>query len=353
MPENSSDTSQSMAARKNDHISICKTQPVEPKNFDAFSSYQLRPCAMPNFDFKEIDPSQTFLNHDFSYPILITGMTGGISWGQEINTVLAMAAEKYGIPMGLGSQKIMLKDPSTRRLFDVRRAAPNVFLIGNLGAVSLNYGVSVRDVEFLVETLSLNAFALHLNPLQECIQPEGERNFKLLLPKIEALAKTLPIPLIVKEVGCGISAQIAKDLINAGVQGIDVGGKGGTSWSAIEGMRSDATGARLGELFKNWGNTTDLALKECIQVKKQLNSRIDFVATGGIRNGIQVAKAVALGASMAGIGLPLFKAAADPQKGQTPLESVESELSFFVRSLLIGMFCSGAQNLSQLASKLA
>jgi isopentenyl-diphosphate delta-isomerase len=230
------DTLDLMSSRKNDHIHICKTQNVESKKNEPFEAYHFAPSALPELDFSEVSARQTFLGHTFSYPILITGMTGGVQQGQEINEILAIIAEKYKIPIGLGSQKIMLKDPSLKRLFDVRKKAPKAFLIGNMGAVSLNYEVSIRDIEFLVETLSLNAFAIHLNPLQECIQPEGERNFSNLLSKIESLAKKLPVPIMVKEVGSGISAQTFQDLNNAGIKAIDVGGNGGTSWSVIEGQ---------------------------------------------------------------------------------------------------------------------
>lgn len=341
-----------MSARKNDHIQICKTQDVESHGPEPFENYRFVPEALPQFDFNEIQTEQKFLEHTFSYPILISGMTGGVEHGQQINEVLALAAEKYGIPMGLGSQKIMLKDPALTRLFNVRKKAPKVFLIGNIGAVSLNYGVSLDDIEHLVESLELNAFALHVNALQECIQPEGERNFSALLPKIEKLASRLPVPLMVKEVGSGMSNKTFRDLVNAGVRAVDVGGRGGTSWSAIEGIRSDTEGARLGELFRNWGLSTDESLVACAQMKKELASSVDLVATGGMRNGLQVAKSVGLGASMAGIGLPLFRAAVSEQKGQTQLEAVEKELVFFIKSLLITMFCSGAKELSHLSSKI-
>lgn len=346
------DTLDLMSARKHDHIQICKTQNVESNKKEPFEEHYFIPSALPEFNFSDINSKQTFLGHEFFYPILITGMTGGVQQGQEINEVLALVAEKYGLPMGLGSQKIMLKDPSLKKLFDVRKKAPNAFLIGNIGAVSLNHEVSIRDIEFLIETLNLNAFAIHLNALQECIQPEGERNFSNLLSKIESLAKKIPVPIMVKEVGSGISAQTFQDLDNAGVKAVDVGGNGGTSWSVIEGIRSNEQGLRLGELFRNWGLSTEESLIQCVQMKKKLKSSIELVATGGIRNGIHVAKGVALGATMNGIGLPLFRAAASPQKGMTAFEAVEKELEFFIKSLLITMFCSGSKELSQLSSKI-
>lgn len=340
-----------MAKRKNDHIQICKNEQVESVGHP-FSQYHFIPEALPELNFEEVSSAQHFFQHTFSMPLLITGMTGGVEHGQEINQILAKAAEKFQIPMGLGSQKMLLKDPSLKRLFDVRGVAPNVFLIGNIGAVSFNYGVQVEQVVEFVHTFSLNAFALHLNALQECVQPEGERNFSNLLHKIEKLATKLPVPLMIKEVGSGMSASTFQKLVNAGAQIIDVGGNGGTSWSAIEGMRASKQGARLGELFRNWGYSTDKALVDCAQLKQKLNLTPSLVATGGIRDGLQVAKAVALGATLVGVGLPLFRAAVNPPAGCSALEAVEHELEFFKSSLLVSMFCSGAKTLNDLSCRI-
>ncbi|MES2615342.1 MAG: type 2 isopentenyl-diphosphate Delta-isomerase [Bdellovibrionota bacterium] len=345
------DTLSLMTKRKNDHIQICKTENIESEG-EPFSNYRFIPEALPEFDFDSISTEQTFLKQNFSMPILITGMTGGVEHGQEINTALALAAQNYSIPMGLGSQKMWLKDTNLKKLFDVHSVAPNVFLIGNIGAVSLNYGVSCDDIKRIVNEFSLNAFALHLNALQECVQPEGERNFSNCLKKIEQIAKSLPVPLMVKEVGSGISAKTFQLLVDAGVSAVDVGGKGGTSWSAIEGMRSQAEGSRIGELFRNWGYSTDESLLQCVQRQAQNHHKIELVATGGIRNGLQVAKAIALGASMVGVGLPLFRAAVNPPKNLSPQESIEKELSFFKKSLSISLFCSGAKSLNDLSSRL-
>lgn len=335
--------------RKNDHINICRSKNVE-SNVNLFSKINLLPEALPEFNLSDVNMSQNFLGRSFNLPILITGMTGGISKGQEINEALALAAQKFNIPMGLGSQKIMIKEPKYKKLFDIRKTAPNLFIIGNIGAVSLNYGVDFDDIKKMVDELELNAFAVHLNALQECIQPEGERNFANLLSKITSLAKNLPVPLIVKEVGSGMTANTFKKLANTGVAAIDIGGKGGTSWGYIEGLRSDREGARLGNLFKNWGIATDESLMTCSNLKKDFQYSVPLIATGGIRNGLHVAKAVAVGASMVGIGLPLFRAAVSPLKGESPSDSIERELAFFQKSLSIAMFCSGAQNLSELSS---
>lgn len=345
------DTPDLMVSRKNDHITLCQTQDVESHK-DVFSNFQFVPEALPELNFGEIDTTQQFLSRSFALPILITGMTGGVAKGQEINEALALAAQKFNIPMGLGSQKMMLTDPSFKKLFNVRTVAPKLFLIGNLGAVSLNYGIKTEHIQRLIDDLELNAFALHLNALQECIQPEGERNFSNLLKKIEDITNKISVPLIIKEVGSGISPNTFQHLVSIGVSSVDMGGSGGTSWGYIEGLRSDLDGQRLGELFRNWGYGTDDSLIACSRLQKDLGYNIPLVATGGIRNGLQVAKAVALGATMAGIGLPLFKAALSPANGISPQESVEKELLFFQRALSITMFCSGAKTLTELSSRI-
>ena len=381
------DTPERMVSRKNDHIAICATQNVESgaqntvesstqnkvESGGAFSSIHLVPEALPECDLLDIDTTCSFLGTSFKLPLLITGMTGGVQKGQEINETLAYAAQKFGIPMGLGSQKLMIRRPEFQTLFDVRKKVPGVFTLGNLGAVSFNYGITLDDVKRLVDTLELSAFALHLNALQECIQPEGERNFGGLLKIIESCAKSLPVPVMVKEVGSGMSAITYLKLADCGVAAVDVGGSGGTSWSVIEGLRSNSEGQRLGELFRNWGFSTESSLLQCAAARKLIPSNTlgkapefnkgagfgtagvlgpQLVATGGIRNGIEVAKAVACGATLAGVGLPLFRKVTHPEPGFTPFESLCNELEFFSKSLRIAMFCCGAPTLNDLQSRM-
>lgn len=346
------DTPELSKKRKNEHIHICQTQMVESHGANEWDSVILTPEALPECDFKAIQSHQTYLNTRFSLPIFITGMTGGIENGQKINLILAKLAQKYNIPMGLGSQKIMLSDPACTSMFDVKKQVPDVFLIGNIGAVSFNYEISPQQiVEKLIKPLHLNAFAVHLNPLQECIQPEGETNFYNLLKQIESLVKLSPVPIIVKEVGSGIASATFHKLMNIGVSSIDVSGRGGTSWSVIEGYRNTSHANRLGELFRNWGLTTKEALELAVANKQKSRSNVEITATGGIRNGLNVAKAVALGASMCGVGLPFFKAIMSPPNGLDAFESLENEFLFFKDSLQISMFCCGAKQLSDLPQK--
>ena len=336
------DNSLKMSERKEDHINICKSHDIESKR-DGRITAKLKPCPLPEIDFENIDTKQVFLNEVFSLPLLITGMTGGVKKGEKINNVLGCIASEFNIPMGLGSQKMMILNPEFEHLFDVKKKYPKVFLIGNIGAVSFNYGISPDRLCKVIESFKLNAFAVHLNALQECIQPEGERNFYGLLSKIQEFVKISPVPVIVKEVGSGMTQEACQSLISAGVKVIDVGGKGGTSWSIIEGLRSKASVQRLGALFKNWGFTTLESVLECTKAcLLNKDKSIDIIATGGIRSGIDVAKMVASGATMAGVGLPFFRAATSSDSWDLAYDAVLKELLFFKHSLEIAMFCSGA-----------
>ena len=347
------DTPERAAERKQNHIDICRRDDVESRSRDG-SAYFLTPEALPDFAPDAVDTKRKFLGRVFSWPLLITGMTGGVKDGQRINEILASLAERWDIPMGLGSQKLMLKDPSYVKLFDVRKAAPHAFLIGNIGAVSFNYGIGIDDVVRMVDDLNLNACAVHLNALQEQIQPEGERNFENLFPVIEKLVSKLAVPVVVKEVGSGMSAGTCRRLMECGVAAVDVGGNGGTSWSVIEGLRGDPLTRRLGELFRNWGLSTIESVEECVPVAKTFGEAPPryVVATGGVRDGAQSAILIALGAQMCGVGLPFFRSIVNPQAGLSPEESLEQEMRFFARSLQIAMYCSGAKKLDDLSARL-
>jgi isopentenyl-diphosphate Delta-isomerase len=347
------DTPELMGSRKKDHIRLCAEQAVESRG-EPFSQVRLLPEALPQFSLGDVDTSCSFLGTTFALPLLITGMTGGVEKGQFINEKLALAAQKFQIPMGLGSQKMVLSQPDSARLFDVRKVAPKVFLIGNVGVVSANYGVEIDHLRMLVDRFGLNAFALHLNALQECVQPEGERDFTGTLNFIEKAVRSLPVPVLVKEVGSGISAATFRRLIDVGAKAVDVGGRGGTSWGLIEGMRSPTLGRRLGELFRDWGLTTEESLVQCREVLSEhpILGAPELVATGGIRDGLQVAKAVALGATLCGVGLPLMRAIVNPPPGLTSQEALEQELAFFQESLKVALFCSGARRLSELPEKI-
>jgi isopentenyl-diphosphate Delta-isomerase len=327
-------------SRKDQHIEICRLEDVEASDRDnGLHQITLKTCALPELNWDDIDISRNFLGRRFDSPILITGMTGGVSQGELINQRLASLASRFNIPMGVGSQRLALEDHSFNDIFDIKKNFPDVFLIGNIGMAQIVGTNAVELCQKAVDMISADALAIHLNVLQELIQEEGDRNFCGVLKAIEQIAGCLNTPLIIKEVGVGIDTKSAQKLINAGAAALDVGGKGGTSWNYVEGLRS-ASDAHLAtaKLFRDWGITTGQALTN---IRKE-NSEIEIIATGGIRSGIDVAKAIALEASMAGIGLPFMRAALSGQ------EHLDQSMQNFIRELKITMLTTGSRTLPDL-----
>jgi isopentenyl-diphosphate Delta-isomerase len=329
-------------SRKDQHIEICRGEDVEASDRDnGLQQVTLKTCALPELNWDDLDISRTFLGRRFDSPILITGMTGGVSQGELINQRLASLASRFNIPMGVGSQRLALEDHSFNDIFDIKKNFPDVFLIGNIGMAQILGSNALELCQKAVEMISADALAIHLNVLQELIQEEGDRNFCGVLKAIEQIARGLNTPLVIKEVGVGIDTQSAKKLINAGAAALDVGGKGGTSWNYVEGLRS-ASEAHLAtaKLFRDWGITTGQALTD---IRKE-NSEIEIIATGGIRSGIDVAKAIALDANMAGIGLPFMRAALSGQ------EHLDQSMENFIRELRITMLTTASRSLTDLCS---
>lgn len=327
--------------RKKDHIEICIKQDVQ---FNLLTSglenFFFEHQALPELNYDEIDTSIKLFNRNFSFPIFVSSMTGGLEQGEKINKNISIACEKLNIPMGLGSQRIMLENKRSKKTFFIRDVAPNIFLFGNIGAIQLNYNVKSSDIKFILDEVKADALFLHLNPLQEAIQDEGDRNFKNLKKKIIKLADEINFPIILKETGCGISKNIIKDFNNTNICGFDVSGGGGTSWSYIESLRSkNPYISKIGENFRNWGLPTSYCL---IEAKKVIKKNKLLFASGGIRTGIDVAKAIALGADMVGIAQPLLEPALI-----SPLE-VENKLKQIIEELKITMFCSGIKNIKSL-----
>jgi isopentenyl-diphosphate delta-isomerase len=349
--------------RKIHHIEICQTRDVESSDRDnGLSDVAFMPRALPGLDWDEIDCSASFLGRTFRAPILITGMTGGVNEGRRINHILARAAAEAGIPMGVGSQRLALEDTRYAPIFDVKKEVPGVFLIANIGAAQLASASSPEAARTLcraaVDMIQADALAIHINVLQELIQIEGDRNFRGVAETIRVIAADFPVPVMVKEVGAGMDPQTALELTQAGVDAIDVGGRGGTSWGWIEGLRAkDPDVLEIATTFRDWGLTTGKALRlaraalQDNQLKTGGTPSPALVATGGIRTGLDVAKAVALGASMTGIGLPLFRAAlqAGSEGGQL---AVGKKLSQLVRGLKTAMMCTGSRDLSGLRGAL-
>jgi isopentenyl-diphosphate delta-isomerase len=266
-------------------------------------------------------------------------MTGGTAAAAQINRQLAEIAQTLGLAMGVGSQRAAIEDASLASTYQVRTVAPDILLFANLGAVQLNYGYGLEEAKRAVDMIEADALILHLNPLQEAVQPGGDRRWSGLERKIEQLVTQLAVPIIIKEVGNGISASVAKRLKNCGVAAIDVAGAGGTSWSEVEAFRqNDPHYRQIAHSFAGWGIPTAVCLKEVCQAVPDL----PIFASGGIRNGIDAAKAIALGATLVGSAAPILEATT------LTIEVVYEKLSNLLETLKIAAFCSNAANLEQL-----
>jgi isopentenyl-diphosphate delta-isomerase len=266
-------------------------------------------------------------------------MTGGTEEAQRINRNLAVNAEKLNLAMGVGSQRAGLEDETSMNSFKVRDFAPGAFLFSNLGAIQLNYGYSVEHCQKAVDAIGADALILHLNPLQEALMVNGDTRFSGLLKKIEHICAKIQVPVVVKEVGWGINAQTAKQLVEAGVSAIDVAGAGGTSWSEVEKYRMKSEDDKnIASAFKNWGNPT----ADCIIEIHEVLKAIPIIASGGLRDGVDIAKCLALGASLGGMARPFLLAAAKSA------ESLERQLSVIQREIVLVMFATASPNLKAL-----
>lgn len=331
-----------LSTRKRDHIKICTESDVEFKKKTTWFEYvELIHNPLPEVDFDEIKLERRFLGRIFNYPLVIEGMTGGVLEAYRINKNLAEAALQLNIPLGVGSQRAGIKNESLKQTYRVvRDTSPDIFIIGNIGVVQL-VREGVELAEKAVEMIEADALAIHLNSLQELIQPDGATTFRGAIKSIEQTVNRLNVPIIVKEVGCGISKETAKILESIGVRVIDVAGAGGTNWTLIEKIRAEEIGdlekKMLGEVFTEWGIPTAASIIEVSSTVK-----VEIIGSGGIRTGLDAAKALALGADMAGIAKPLLKPA---------LESVDSTLSYLKKMILelrTAMYLTGCRNTNEL-----
>ncbi|MBW4612162.1 MAG: type 2 isopentenyl-diphosphate Delta-isomerase [Desmonostoc vinosum HA7617-LM4] len=325
--------------RKADHIRICLEEDVRfHQTTNGLEHYRFTHCCLPELDRNDIDISTTFLGKHLNAPLLISSMTGGTAQAGMINQRLAEAAQHYKIAMGVGSQRVAVEKPQVADTFAIRKYAPDVLLFANLGAVQLNYKYGLDECLRIIDILEADALILHLNPLQECIQPRGDVNFRGLLDKIAVLCSKLPVPVIAKEVGNGISAVMAQKLIAAGVRAIDVAGAGGTSWAKVESERAENfLQRRLGRTFTDWG----LPTAECITSIRSLAPDVPLIASGGLRHGLDAAMAIALGADIAGFAMPFLQAAAVSETAVSELTEV------LIAEITTVLFCTGNATLSQ------
>ena len=333
-------TSAQTQNRKADHIRICLEDNVQsPEITTGLEKYRFTHACLPEIDGKDIDVSTTFLGKHLHAPLLISSMTGGTEQAGIINRRLAEVAQAYKLARGVGSVRVAVEKPQVADTFAVRKYAPDILLFANLGAVQLNYDYGIDECLRIVDLVEADALILHINPLQEFIQPRGDTNFYGLLDKISDLCNDLPVPVIAKEVGNGISATMAEKLIAVGVQAIDVAGAGGTSWAMVESERAEtALQRRLGQTFGDWGIPT----ADCIANIREHDPDVPLIASGGLRNGLDVAKAIALGADIAGLAMPFLKAAAVSEAAVVELTEV------LIAEITTVLFCTANSNLYKL-----
>lgn len=328
--------------RKADHIRINLEEDVAFKKLtNGLEAYHFAHQALPELDLATIDTTIEVLGKRLRTPLLISSMTGGTAKAREINRTLAAGAQATGMAMGLGSMRAGIEDSTLETTYQVRDVAPDILLFANLGAVQLNYGYGLTQCRQAVDMIEADALILHLNPLQEAVQPEGDGNFAGLLNKIEAICRQLPVPVIAKEVGWGFSREAARQLADAGVAAIDVAGAGGTSWSQVEMYRAPtARHARIAGAFIDWGIPTAESIRYCREAAPDL----PVFASGGIRDGIEAAKCIALGASLVGLAGEFLRAAdRDGVAGVVELSDT------ITQELRVAMFCAAAGDLHALA----
>jgi isopentenyl-diphosphate delta-isomerase len=326
--------------RKSDHIRINLQEDVAFKRLSTgFERYRFVHCALPAFNLEDVDTCTSLLNKRLAAPFIISSMTGGTPEASVLNERLAEAAQDAGVGMGVGSQRAAVEEPALADTYRVRHVAPDIFLMANLGAIQLNYGYGLDECRRVVEMIEADALILHLNPLQEALQPEGEARFAGLLSKIEAVCRALEAPVIAKEVGWGISEQVARQLADAGVAAIDVAGAGGSSWSQVEMYRAAGEHERqVAAIFADWGIST----AESLLMARRGAPGLPILASGGIRDGVQVAKAIALGAAACGSAGPFLRAASESTTAVAEL------LAVLVTQLRVAMFAAGAVDIPAL-----
>jgi isopentenyl-diphosphate delta-isomerase len=329
--------------RKAEHIRISLKRDVQARQVTTgFENIRFIHKALPDIDKQKISLSTTVFGHKFSAPLIVGAITGGTLEATKINSAAAEAVEELGLGMGVGSQRAAIEDKKLEKTFAIaRKKAPTAFLIANIGSVQLVNGYGVREAKKAIEMIEADAIAIHLNSLQEAVQPEGQTNFRGILEKIGELAKELDTPIIAKETGAGIAWEEAKKLESAGVKGIDISGAGGTSFAAVEHYRAEKQGTNfqrmLGDVFWDWGIPTAASLVEVSQTVG-----IPIIASGGLRSGVEMTKALALGANLASLSHPILQVAVKGAK-----ETI-SMLSLLIEELRTNMFLVGADSVQAL-----
>ena len=325
--------------RKDDHIRISLKEDVQSRQLNGLDQFRLHHTPLPEISLEDVDLTYSIFGKQLNVPLLISSMTGGTKEAEAINRRLAETAQQCSIAMGLGSQRAMIEHPELTHTYQVRKFAPDILLFANIGAVQLNYGITTSDCQKIVDTVEADALILHINPLHEADQPEGNTNFRTLLPKIEGLCSKLSIPVIAKEVGSGIDWIAAEKLINAGIQAIDIAGTGGTSWALVEMYReSSQLRKRIASSFSNWG----LPTAECLINLRKHHRDLPIFASGGIRDGIDAVKCLALGADLVGMTTPFLQAAV--HSSEACVQAAEE----IIETMRIASFLTGSTTIRDL-----
>ena len=326
--------------RKQDHIDIVLDGARARSRVSAgFDAVRLVHCALPEISFDAVDLSTTFLGRRLKAPVLISSMTGGPAQSERINAHLAEAAQELGLALGVGSQRIAIERQGAAGLTrELRRRAPDAALYANLGVAQFVKGYGVDEARRAVDMIGADGLILHLNPLQEAIQPEGDRDWRGALDAIAALARVLEVPIIAKEVGFGLSADVARALEGAGVAALDVAGAGGTNWALVEGERGIGAAKAVAAAFADWGIPTVASLAAVRGACPQ----IPLIASGGVRHGVDMAKAIRLGADLAG------QAAGTLEAALTSTQAVVDHFTIVIRQLAVACFATGARDLAAL-----
>jgi isopentenyl-diphosphate delta-isomerase len=348
MASSSSSPKGDIEKRKAEHLRLAAEGDVETRRAPGWDDVHLLHDALPVTDASRIDLSTKLLGHTLSLPLVIAGMTGGHGGAESVNATLADAAARHGLAMGVGSQRAALRDPSLRHTYSiVRERAPKAFIIANVGVSQLSAqddgaALEAKDIRALIEMIGADAIALHLNYLEESVQPEGQTRAAGVEAAVARLVRRSSVPVIAKETGAGINGAVARRLKALGVRAIDVGGVGGTSFAAIEGLRAKDRGddarARLGEVFRDWGMPTAVAVAGCAR------SGLPVIATGGVRSGLDAAKALSLGATAVGVGRPLLQAALEGPA------AIDRWLAQFALELRTATFLAGVKRARDLAT---
>ncbi len=337
-----------ISERKIEHLQVFDKDSGINRNKRAFDNISLTHRALPNLDLASIDTSTCFLGKKLSFPLLISSMTGGShELVKSINKNLALAAEACQVALAVGSQRVMFSEKEAIESFTLRKYAPNTVLIGNIGAVQLNYGFTEKQCQQAVDILQADGLYLHLNPLQEAIQPEGDTNFANLNDKIATICSSLNVPILLKEVGSGLSIADIESAILLGIKYFDIAGSGGTSWSRIEYHRRQQANDDLGLVFQDWGISTPEALLEAqkyLYNSTTCSDDITLIASGGLKTGIDIAKSVIMGASVGGLAAPLLKPA------MTSVDATIEAIEKLHREFRTAMFLLGVADVKTLTN---